>query len=377
MLGTRFPLFKLFGFQVNIDLSWFFVLALVTWTLATGYFPDRYPGLTPTTYWTMGLTGALAFFGCIVLHELSHSLVARRFGIQMKGITLFIFGGVAEMNDEPKSPRAEFFVAIAGPIASLALAAMAAGLYELGARQAWPDAVRGVAGYLVFVNVAVVCFNLVPAFPLDGGRVLRSLIWGFGHDIKRATRITSEIGRGFGVILIALGVLSLFSGNFIAGMWWFLIGMFLRGAANMSYQQLLTRRAFEGETVERFMTRDPITVPHEISVASLVDDFVYRYHHKFYPVTDDGRLTGCIGMEDIKAVPRDDWPNVPVRDAAQACSASNTIAPDADAMQALATMNRERTSRMLVVDGEGRLVGIITLKDLLDFLSLRVELGEG
>lgn len=373
MLGTRIPLFKLFGFQVNIDLSWFFVLVLVTWTLATNYFPPRYEALSQSTYWTMGLIGALSLFLCIVLHELAHSLVARRFGIEMKGITLFLFGGVAEMTEEPKSPKAEFLVAIAGPIASLILAGIAAGVYQAGAAQLWPDPIRGVAGYLVFVNVAVVCFNLVPAFPLDGGRVLRSLIWGFGHDIKRATRITSEIGRGFGIALIALGVLALLSNQFVAGIWWILIGMFLRGAANMSYQQLLTRRAFEGEAVERFMTRDPITVPHEISMASLVNDFVYRYHHKFYPVTDDGRLVGCVGVDDVKKVPQDEWSNTPVRSAMQTCSESNTIRSDADAMQALAAMNRERKSRMLVVD-DGQLVGIITLKDLLDFLSLKVEL---
>jgi Zn-dependent protease/predicted transcriptional regulator len=310
-----------------------------------------------------------------VLHELAHSLIARRFDIEMKGITLFVFGGVAEMTDEPKSPEAELFVAIAGPIMSLALGGIAFALYQLGTAQAWPDPILGVAWYLVFINVAVVCFNLVPAFPLDGGRVLRSLIWRFGHDVRKATRITAGIGRGFGFVLIALGVLSLFSGQLIAGIWWFLIGMFLRGAANMSYQQLITRRALEGEPVSRFMTTDPITVPNEISLESLVDDFVYRYHHKFYPVADDGQLVGCIGVDDVKTVPREEWAGTPVRSAMRECTDENTIEPTADAMHALTAMNRGRRSRLLVVDN-GQLVGIITLKDLLDFLSLRVELEE-
>jgi Zn-dependent protease/CBS domain-containing protein len=376
MIGKKIPLFKLFGFQINIDLSWFFIVILVTWTLAAGYFPERFEDLPEATYWTMGVIGALGLFASIVLHELAHSLVARRFDIDMHGITLFVFGGVAEMRDEPKSAKAEFLVAIAGPIASLILAGMAWGVYEMAAAFEWYPPVRGVAGYLVFMNLAVVIFNLIPAFPLDGGRVLRSAIWQYDGNVRRATRITSDMGRGFGIGLIALGVLSLLSGNLIGGIWWCLIGLFLRGAANMSYQQLITRRALEGERVERFMTPDPIAVPHEISVESLVNDFVYRHHHKLFPVQDNGALTGCVGIDDIKSIPQEDWPSTPVRAIAQPCSDDNTIDAGADALHALEAMNRQSKSRMLVLR-DGALAGVITLKDLLEFLALKVELEDG
>jgi Zn-dependent protease/CBS domain-containing protein len=375
MFGKKIPLFKLFGFQINIDYSWFFVLILITWSLAAGEFPRRFEGLAPSTYWTMGLTGALLLFVSIVLHELGHSVVARGFGIEMKGITLFIFGGVAEMTEEPKSPKAEFWIAIAGPIVSVLLAFGAAAMYYLGTNASWPVPVLGVAGYLAFVNTAVVVFNLLPAFPLDGGRVLRSILWRAKNSLKWATRITSQIGSGFGFMFIALGILSLLSGNFIGGLWWALIGLFLRGAAGMSYQQLITRRMLEGEPIARFMTRDPIVVPANATVQQLVEDFVYTHHHKFYPVLDGERLVGCVTLDDVKHAPRERWHETAVGELVHGCSDANTISAQADAMDALTLMSREKSSRLMVTEDD-RLLGIVALKDLLDFLAVKVELEE-
>ena len=375
MFMKRFKLFTLFGFDVHVDLSWFIILLLVTWSLATGLFPVWTPGMTTTGYWLMGLIGALGLFTSIVLHELAHSLVARRFGVPMHGITLFIFGGVAEMTEEPPSPKAEFNLAIAGPIASVLIGAICYGLSIVGDANGWPATLNGVLFYLGLINGILVLFNIIPAFPLDGGRVLRSALWKWRGNLKWATRITSTIGSAFGVVLILLGVLAFISGNFIGGMWWFLIGMFLRNAAQMSYQQLLVRRALEGEPVARFMQRDVHSVPPQVTVRELVDDYVYRHHFKLFPVVEEGHLRGCVTTREVRELPRDEWSEHAVDELITPCSPDNTISPDADATQALSQMSHTGQSRLMVVEGD-RLLGIISIKDLMKFIALKVELEE-
>ncbi len=377
MFGRRFELFQLFGFAVRVDMSWFLVAILITWSLATGYFPSTYPDLAPRVYWAMGLVGALGLFASVVLHELAHSLVARRHGVEMRGITLFLFGGVAEMTDEPPSAKVEFLVAIAGPIASVLIAVFSFALFVLGQGASWPVAILGVVGYLALINGMLVAFNLIPAFPLDGGRVLRSILWRWKGNLRWATRVCSRIGSGFGVFLIALGVFSILVGGLANGLWWFiLLGLFLRMAAQMSYQQLLLRRVLEGEPVHRFMQAAPVTVPRAIPVQELVDDYVYRHHFKMFPVVDDGRLVGCVSTRAIKGLPREEWPRQSAGAIAAPCGPDNTVSPDEDAMAALAKMSRSGASRLMVVEGD-RLVGILALKDLLQFFALKVELEEG
>jgi Zn-dependent protease len=375
MFGPRIELFSLAGFKVGIDLSWFILAVLITWSLATGFFPGRVEGLPIRIYWLMGAAGALGLFGSIVLHEFSHAWVARRNGLPMKGITLFIFGGVAEMTQEPPSPRVEFRVAIAGPLASIAIAVCCWAGAAAGVTLSWPVEITTVLSYLALLNVALVVFNAVPAFPLDGGRVLRSFLWSWKNDLRWATRVTSKIGAGFGVLLILLGILSVLSGNFIGGMWWFLIGMFLRGAAQSSYQQLLLRQVLEGEPIRRLMNANPVTVDRSISVRELVDDYVYRYHHKLFPVMDGERLAGCVTTRQVKELPREEWDRQSVGAIAARCDEGNTVAPDEDAMQALARMSRDASSRLMVVE-DGRLVGILALKDLLQFFRNRLELED-
>ena len=375
MFTARFQIFRLAGIPIRVDLSWFAIVALITWTLRT-IFPDYVPGLSVATYWWMGFAGALGLFASILLHELAHALVARKNGLEMKGITLFVFGGVAEMADEPPSAKVEFLVAIAGPIASVLIAAVCSGLAWAGGTAAWPTPVVSVLAYLGWMNAVVVGFNLIPAFPLDGGRVFRSLLWQIRGNLRWATRVTSMIGSGFGLALMILGALTFMGGNPIGGMWQFLIGMFLRSAAQMSYQQLIIRRALEGETVGRFMQSQVQTVGPTITVADLVEQYMYKQHHKLYPVVDGSRLLGCVTTAEVKQVAPERWRLVAVGDILQPCSEMNTIAPSADAMQALSRMSQAQSSRLMVVE-ENHLYGIVTLKDLMQFISLKIELDEG
>ncbi len=374
MFGRRIHLFTLFGFRVGLDPSWFILGLLVSWTLAVNLFPVQSPGLAPAMYWAMGVAGAIGLFLSIVVHEFFHALQARRDGLEMRGITLFIFGGVAEMDQEPRSAGAEFRMAIAGPIASVLIGGICLGIIAL-VGGVLPVPLFGVLQWLGFINIVLAVFNMIPAFPLDGGRVLRSALWKWKGSIRWATRISSRFGSAFGLILILLGVLSVFGGNIIGGMWLFLIGLFVRFAASSSYQQLLLRRALEGEKVERFMKTDVVTVPRHTTLQQLVDDYVYRHHHKLYPVVEDGRLLACVSTRQVKETPREQWSFRRVGDVASSCTANNTVAPGTDAMEVLSHMRRTGASRLLVAEDD-RLLGMITLKDLMDFLALKLELEE-
>jgi Zn-dependent protease/predicted transcriptional regulator len=368
-----FRLFEVFGFEIKIDPSWFIIFFLIAWSLATGWFPQQDADLGSMTYWVMGFAGALLLFVSVVAHELSHSLVARRYGMPMRGITLFLFGGVAEMTKEPPSARSEFMVAVAGPVASVGVAIAC---WLIGRVAAFPQTVTAVLEYLAIINLVLVGFNLLPAFPLDGGRVLRSVLWEMKGDLRWATRWSSRIGRGFGAGFIVLGVLQIFAGNFVGGMWMGLIGLFLRNAATAAYQQLQVRSVLEGEPVRRFMNTDVVTVPRSASIAELVDEYVYRYHHKMFPVVDDGELLGCITTQQITEVPRQEWDRQTVGSVVDGCSENNTIDADADAMQALTRMKSSGNSRLMVVSSDAGLEGVIVLKDLLELLELKAELEE-
>ncbi len=376
MFGKQVTLFKLAGFKVKLDMSWVFLALLIAWSLAQGFFPTYYEGLPKAVYWWMGVAGVIGLFLSIVLHELSHSLVARRYGIPIRGITLFIFGGVAEMEEEPVSPKAEFLMAIAGPAASIVLAAAFFGFSATGQSAGVPASVVAVARYLAYLNALLVVFNALPAFPLDGGRVLRAALWWRTGNLHKATRIASRIGAGFGFVLMCLGVLNVLTGNFVGGIWWFLIGLFLRGAAVGSYYQLVTRRALEGEPVSRFMTHNPVTVAPTITLRELVEDYVYKYYFDLFPVIENSRLVGCISTRQIKEVPRDKWGSVTVGQVASPCSEDNTIEADQDSVQGLSRMQRTGNTRMMVVE-KGHLVGIVALKDMLRLLELKMDLESG
>lgn len=373
MFGKKITLFKLLGFEVRVDVSWVVIAVLITWSLAKGFFPHYYPDLTQTLYWWMGVAGAIGLFISVVLHELSHSIVARKYGLTMKGITLFIFGGVAEMPEEPKSPKAEFLMAIAGPASSVVIGGIFYIAYGLGSSIGLPIYINAVVGYLALINIILAIFNMLPAFPLDGGRVFRAALWKWKNNIKWATRSASRIGSFFGLLIIFTGIMNIIYGNLTGGIWWFLIGMFLRNASEMSYKQLMTREALSGETVENFMKRDPVNVQPSLSVEELVDDYIYRHHFKMFPVVENGNIAGCISTRQVKEIPRDEWSSTKVGDIAKGCSGTNMISPEEDAVKAMSIMNQTGNSRLMVVD-RGKLVGVITLKDILRFLSVKVDL---
>ncbi len=369
MFTHRLTLFRLAGIPIRLDLSWFIILLLLTWSLASGVF-ERFGEGSPTIPWVMGFVAAIGLFVSVLLHELGHALVAMRLGIEMRGITLFIFGGVAEMGSEPPNARAEFLVAIAGPMVSIGLCA---GLLTASALPT-NDAMRAVCGYLGWINGALVVFNMLPAFPLDGGRVFRSVLWNARGDLRWATRITSAIGAAFGYGLMTLGIVTLLTtGHLIVAVWWGLLGLFLRNAAQGAYQQVVIRRALEGEPIHRFMRTEVVSLDPLMTIESFVDRIVYRHHHKLYPVVHRGELIGCINTNTLSTIPRNRWAETTIKDVMEACTGANTISPEADSMHVLSRMNQTGRSRLLVVK-DGSLAGIVTLKDLIAFLSLRIEL---
>jgi Zn-dependent protease/CBS domain-containing protein len=322
----------------------------------------------------MGLITALAFFGCILLHELGHAVVARSRGMPIRGITLFLFGGVAEIGDEPPSAATEFRMAIAGPVVSVILAAAFWFLARLGSTVGWPHPAVIILGYLAFINAVVLVFNMIPAFPLDGGRVLRSILWAATGSLRRATRWASLGGQIFAWLLIGWGIVLFFHfQDPLGGIWSGVIGLFLNRAAQSSYQQLLARQALHGEPVARFMNPQPIVVPPSLDLLHWVDDFVYRYHRKGFPVVSNGHLEGYVRTQALSNVPRGEWGQHKVSEVMRHDLRAMTISPNADALDALSKMQRTGVSRLLVTEGD-RLVGIVSLKDLLRFLNLKLEL---
>ena len=376
MFGRGVTLFRIFGFEIRIDLSFLLIAVLIGGSLASGYFPAVHEGLPASTYWILGFFAVVGIFASIVLHELGHSLVARRFGMEMRGITLHMFGGAAELEDEPTSPTAELMVAAAGPATSFALAAilklLAMATAGLSSSQL---PVELLLRYLASLNLVLGIFNLLPAFPLDGGRILRAALWLKGGDHDKATRLASHIGAGLGFGLAALGVMQILAGRLGDGLWTVLIGFFIRSAAIASGLDLAARRMLGDATVARFMTPDPVTVPVALSLTDFVEEVVYRTRHDTYPVTDGAeRPRGLVAVGALSGVPREAWPSTSVMEIAEPIEAGGTVAPDLPAKEALDLMRKSGRSRLLVVDESGRLVGLLTLKDLLETLTLRMRI---
>lgn len=368
-------LFKILGIQVSLDYTWFIVLVLFSWSLAYGYFPVKNPGLGTGTYLAMGVISALLLFACVLVHELSHSYTANRLGMDIHEITLFIFGGVAKLTKEPEDAPTELKIAIAGPIASLILAA----LFYGASRALTPDThplLKSVFGYLAFINFMLLTFNMIPGFPLDGGRIFRALWWMKTGDMNRATKIASSIGKGFAVFLIAMGLIQIFMGNFVGGLWFVFIGVFVQQAAEGGYQQIVIKKALEGLKVKDLMSKPVITIESSMSVADAVEEFFFKFHHAAFPVMTGGRLTGLLTLTNVRGVNKDDWATTPAGEAAHKLDPEDTMSPEDNAIDALAKMmsgQEDNLGRFPVV-ASGELVGIISRRDILQMLEFRAGL---
>jgi len=371
MFPARIRLFSLLGFRVSIDISWFFLAFYLVLTLSTRYFPVEIPHQGMRAYLAMGVAGALGLFLSIILHELAHAVMARRFGLPIGGITLFIFGGVAELRQEPETPRSEFWVAIVGPVASIVIAgACFAG--AIGAEAAGWGMVTSVLAFLALTNTVLALFNLVPAFPLDGGRVLRSIIWWRTGNLRRATRIASLFGTVFGAILVLSGLSQIVSGNTLGGTWQLLIGIFLAAAASQSRHQTATALNLKGVSVADLMDRAPLTAPAGISVDALVRDYIYR--QKFIVVGEDGQAIGYVGPEQIRKVPQSQWHDTFARAIAARFTHDTVVSPAAPAIEALRKLQSNGVGHLAVLEG-AKLAGTVSEANFVNYLSVREELA--
>ena len=374
MIGNGVKLTKILGIEIWVDYSWLVIFALVTWSLAGGFFPKEYPGLTSQAYWIMGAFAAILLFLCVLLHELSHSYIAQKSGIAVPRITLFLFGGVAQIAEEPKNPKIELNVAVAGPICSLLLALL---FWILSKSVLVSSNVQFLAifEYLAFINIALAIFNLVPGFPLDGGRILRAYLWDRWGDVRKATHTVSRIGSGFGIGLIIFGLINFFLGNFIGGIWLVFIGMFLNQASKSGYRMTLAKDALTGVKVRDIMTSKVNSVPASISINELVDKYFHHYIFVCFPVVDErGELLGLVSLKQVKDVPKELWDQKTVNDIMMRNSDFNILSPDDDALKAVNLIMRNDLGRAPVVERR-KLVGIITRRDIMTFLSIKYELG--
>jgi len=369
----KIELTKIFNIPIKLDLSWFIILAFITWTLAAGYFPSKYPELDKFTYLNMGLFSALLLFVSVLLHELSHALVARRNNIPIRGITLFVFGGIAEMEQEPPTARSEILMAASGPLCSGILSFLFLLIGSLFTNFLPYAPIIGILQYCVFINMALMIFNLLPGFPLDGGRILRAVIWNYTGDIKKATYTTSRIGSSMGVFLIIFGFINIFTGNFIGGLWLALIGLFVKGAADAGYQQLLSSNLLQGIKVSEIMTRDLITVNNSITLDRLVDNYFLKYRYNSYPVVSDNTFLGMVSIHDVKQIPREDWKEVNVSKILDSRIIGFCVHPDDDATNAMSRMIKNGLGRIPVIDS-GKLMGIVSNKDIMQIIKHKIDL---
>lgn len=361
---------RVFGIPLEVNPTWLLIFGLVAVTLAFSYFPaiGVVAGLPVWIRLAMGVITALLFFASIVAHELSHSLVARWGGIRIARVTLFMFGGVAQMEEEPDRPGHEFWLAVAGPVMSLALAALFSGGYVLALLGGASAVLWAPLQYLSMINVSVALFNLLPGFPLDGGRVLRAVLWALTGDILRATRWASRSGQVIGVLMMTAGVTGVLLGT-LDLIWLGLIGWFISTLAESAYRQQVARSALEGVTVRDAMTPGPAVVPGEITIERLVHDHLLGGRHSRYPVVVDGAVVGLVTLAGAKSVARAEWPFVTVADVAERDVASLAVSPRAPLESIAARLGPDGSGALLVVE-DGIVVGIVTREDMLRVLRI-------
>tara|TARA_R110002096_G_scaffold119038_13_gene257864 strand:+ start:15832 stop:16962 length:1131 start_codon:yes stop_codon:yes gene_type:complete len=373
MFKNAFNLIEVFGFKIRVDPSWFLIAALMVWSLTTAYFPTILPEQSNLDLVAISIIATIGAFVSLLIHELSHSLVARIYNIKVTNITLFIFGGVAELEEDVTTPAAEFWVSIAGPVSSFSLAVL---FYTIGHINAALNAsapLIELLSYLTLINVIIAVFNLVPGFPLDGGRILRSVLWKLSGNYVGATYVASLGGQVFAVFLMLTGMLAVFTSAGAGGLWQVLIGFFIFMASRSSYAQVLMREALKEKTISNLMTQ----VIHKADVSDTIDDLVnnimLKYGISFVPVTDGDMLLGYIDKDVIHKIDAANRNTTTVGDVFVASAPQNTVAIDLSLPALLNIMSKENQRKMLVSEN-GMLLGVITLADLMGYVSLRSNL---
>jgi Zn-dependent protease/CBS domain-containing protein len=358
------------GIDVGIHYTWLFAFALIAWSLAAGFFPSAAPGLAAPTYWLLGVAAALGLFASVLIHEFSHSLMALARGLRVQSITLFIFGGVSTIVGEAERSLDEFLIAVVGPLSSFVLAGVFWAAGQVAALDGTP--LGAFLGYLASVNLILGVFNLVPGFPLDGGRVLRSIVWGASGSLRRATQVASYVGQGFGFLLIFWGVARLLGGDVFGGLWTAFIGWFLNNAAESTRQQQALTDDLRGVSVAQVMDPRPATAEPSMSVHEFVFDHVVRRGERALLVVQAGQLLGIVTITDAKQVPQEQWAATPVRRIMTSVPLK-TVPIEAELAAALQLMVEGTLNQVPVVQA-GRVVGLLRRADMLRFLQLRDEL---
>lgn len=372
MFGTSIKLFKVFGIEIRLDYSWFIIFALFAYFFGFIYFPSVLPGLNKGLLALITIITVILFFTSVLIHEMSHSLVARSRGTSVEKITLFLFGGMAQIEKEPETPNSELIMAIAGPAASFVVAAIFGVIWFFTKNIAL---VREPVKYLAIINIVLGVFNMLPGYPLDGGRVLRSIVWRVTGNLERATFIASTTGRVIGFMIIAVGVFFILTGNFLNGVWLAFIGWFLQSSAQMGYRQLIFETSIKGIKVGDVMNENIVNVTKDITIQDLVDDYFMKYRFGRFPVIEDEktqRFIGVISLHDIKGVSKEEWPEVKIGDIVKSVSESEKVDMSMEISDAIKRMGKNDLGHLAVMSGD-KLRGIITKSDVMRFIKIRSE----
>lgn len=363
-------LFRVSGIRIRLDRSWYVIGVLVLASLSLGYFPGVAPEESTASHWLAGLLATLCLFASILVHELAHSWAAQRAGIAVPDITLFLFGGVSRMAQEPRSPAVELRIAVLGPLTSFGLAIL---FWLLGRSELARPWMNGeIFAYAAWINLALGVFNMLPGYPLDGGRVLRAILWWRTGSLRQATRVASAAGQAFAIGLMILGAVEILSGALIGGLWMILVALFVRGLARRGYEDLLLRSALSDVDVARIMVPRArlLTVPSRLSLRDLVDDWFLARGYRGYPVVDDGRPVGLVSIEDVRSVPKQEWPRVRVADVMAPIDERTRVAPEATLLSALERITHSKYRRLLVMR-DGELEGLLSAGGISRYVELR------
>ncbi len=360
------PVGRISGISIDLDYSWFLILGLLAWMLAVGYYPAEFPHWERSEYWLLGIATALMLFASVLIHELAHSMVAKSFGLSVPRITLFIFGGVSQIAAEPSSAAVEFWIAVAGPLTSFVLAAI---FWLIAPHLAASPPLYAFAKYLAYINFILGLFNLIPGFPLDGGRVFRAIVWRITGKYQRATTIAATTGRFFGFLLIFLGVWQVLAGNLINGLWIAFIGWFLESAAGSQLQTEVVRSLLGQHKVLDAMKHDFVQVPGDVPLQEIIDKHILTGGTRYLLVNSNGGPAGMVTISGIGKVPRSEWPTTTASQVMVPIQELATTRPDAGLWTALEEMGRDGVNQLPVVDG-GKVVGIVSRDDVLHYLRV-------